>query len=778
MDTDNFDSNSESDNGHGNDGNSESSDSAEETEESDGDSDDEGLDGPLYPGARITVSEYMLSVLMFYVRDKESKVGLDHLLKLTELCCPEPNRCPRSWYRLKKLLLKGQEEPTRHAFCGSCEKKLEDFQANCDNCGSSEKSYCLTMSVKAQLQAMYKRPDFCDLLNYKNTRVKINVENYEDILDGIIHQELSRPGRPLANPNNISFFWNTDGVSIYGSSNYEVWPWYYTINELKDRYHPENVILGGISFGRKQPNPNMFMDTMIAEMAELKQGVDFKLSDPNTVRHVEVYTIGGICDLVAKAKFLNMAQFNGRYGCQVCKSVCKRINNKPVYKWQEVMKLRTTQETLREAEQAFNREPVFGVNGPTSLKMLAYDYIYTTMVDDLHCVYLGVVKYTMRLFFDFDYRNEDWSLYLDFDTAEERFSEVCPPNFVHRLPRKIEDSAKWKGSELKNWLLAYSLAMYFNLLPYRYYEHYKLLVVGIFLLSQKSVSEQDIETAQQLLDQYVYEFEKFYGKDKVLPVVHHLRHLPGCVRKFGPLPCFSCFHYEDMNGRLKCFVHGTRYAPDQIASGSLLLTSVAELKQKHLDPESRASKFCEKLQAPSNRRKRIHVTDEFQIVGTMKILRNVPDEVSNLLLHYEIEWDKLYEYKRLLQRGVYFETIEYTRTVKTDSTCVLYKNDDLRGIGIFQKFLRVYQRNYDGGCQAPNDCVIKHYAIISKMISTPIPLKTFPNLNYENGFRCDFTGEDLLIDIEETSFSSCFYINLKDQNHHFVFVSANNIADK
>ncbi len=36
----------------------------------------------------------------------------------------------------------------------------------------------------------------------------------------------------MSNPANLSLLWNTDGVPIFKSSNYSIWPLYFTINEL------------------------------------------------------------------------------------------------------------------------------------------------------------------------------------------------------------------------------------------------------------------------------------------------------------------------------------------------------------------------------------------------------------------------------------------------------------------------------------------------------------------------------------------------------------------
>ena len=46
--------------------------------------------------------------------------------------------------------------------------------------------------------------------------------------------------------------------------------------------------------------------------------------------------------------------------------------------------------------------------------------------------------------------------------------------------------------------------------------------------------------------------------------VHLLQHLPECVRLWGPLWAYSCFHFENLNGFLKSLFHGTRDMTKQV----------------------------------------------------------------------------------------------------------------------------------------------------------------------------------------------------------------------
>ena len=56
-----------------------------------------------------------------------------------------------------------------------------------------------------------------------------------DIYDGTEYCQLSKRGGflcPTTNPANISFVLNTDGVSLFKSSETSIWPIFLVINEL------------------------------------------------------------------------------------------------------------------------------------------------------------------------------------------------------------------------------------------------------------------------------------------------------------------------------------------------------------------------------------------------------------------------------------------------------------------------------------------------------------------------------------------------------------------
>ena len=66
-------------------------------------------------------------------------------------------------------------------------------------------------------------------------RPESSTDTISDIYDGAEYSLLSQPGGFLCrhtNPANISFSFNTDGVSLFHSFKTGIWPIYLSINEL------------------------------------------------------------------------------------------------------------------------------------------------------------------------------------------------------------------------------------------------------------------------------------------------------------------------------------------------------------------------------------------------------------------------------------------------------------------------------------------------------------------------------------------------------------------
>ena len=79
------------------------------------------------------------------------------------------------------------------------------------------------------------------------------------------------------------------------------------------------------------------------------------------------------------------------------------------------------------------------------------------------------------------------------------------------------------AAEYRSWLLFYSLPCMKGVLSEELFSHYALLVGGIYLLSQESISAADLKKAEILLAHFVEMLDVYYGM---------IGDLSLCARKF------------------------------------------------------------------------------------------------------------------------------------------------------------------------------------------------------------------------------------------------------
>ena len=634
--------------------------------EDDGQHEDYGWDFdddvPLYDMAPITVGESALAILSFYLKHNLPQTALSDMLELVDLHCrQEGNRFTKSLHQFKKYFANVQFPIVRHYYCSVCFKRCPSGDAICPNHNEGN-DFFIQIPLIPQLKALYKRPGFREKLNHKITRTKLSNDNYEEIYDGTVYKELSQPGEILSDPRNISLSWYADGVSIFKSSKSELWPFYLTINELpyNDRAKVSNALLTGIWFGKVKPQPGIFLEPLRADVTRLHQGVNLSWGiNPVHDITVKATVMCGTADIPAKALFLDFKGHNGTYGCAKCKiqsvNIRRGLN---IYPYRGNLEARTEEETTEHAREALelpamggSPADVFGVKGLSILSTFVHKYVQSVAVDVMHCAYLGVMKALMMLWFDAKYKDKDFSLRSYTNLVNQRLSKISPPSFVQRFSRTLNDIKYWKAHELKAFLYYYSVPVVRDLLPDLHFDHHKHLVLGLYLLNQRSVSEHDINVASDVLKEYCGLFEDLYGIENMTCNLHQLLHLPDIVRKFGPLWVTSCFPYEDMNGKLKKLVKGTRYAELQVCSGVSMLVKFAELIN-HIPANSRGGQFITAISDKNRRIKTVNISPRFSIVGKVTKKFVLPAEFQEAINESGAEGQNYFEFYRLMKYSV------------------------------------------------------------------------------------------------------------------------------
>lgn len=699
----------------------------------------------------------MIVILSLLIRYQLTGSCLASILEVIAMHCIQPNLCKKTLYFFKKFFRNIGVPLVRHYYCSKCLKKLPSRSSKCTKCKKFKGiSYLIEIPLLTQLQVFFKRPGFFASLSHRFTRKKQNEDNLEDIYDGKIYKKLSKNGNILSSVNNISLMWNTDGVPLFKSSKISIWPFYFTINELPfaERIKKENMILAGLWFGPSKPSPNLFLQFLQESLQKLYNGVNFTIHGKTNKVKVRGIVICGTCDSPARSLFLNTKQFNSKFGCPKCKIQTKKLRkNLRVYPHQDELNLRTSSETEKFAAKAHKKKkPVFGVKGPSVLSKITHDFIRTMTLDAMHCVFLGVVKRLLFLWFHSKFHGKSWSLSKFIKVIDKRITSLTPPSFVKRLSRNISDHKYWKASELKIWLLYYSLPILNDILPEPYLSHHKLLVLAIYLLSQKSVSKDMVDLADRALKEYVSKFQVLYGLDHMTSNLHSLRHLALGVLDFGPLWVTSCFAFESMNGILKSMVHGTKYAELQICSAANMLMCHAELKSKVLQVGSLAYKFCKKIEkSGTHRLKAYFVMEKIAIIGKCKQFNESFEKFRNCLTSFGLNiGSNLNVFYRLLKSNLVYSSEMYDAKFKTTTCCVKYRYNGVKSIGVVQCFLRMSTCSCGKNCNACYDNC-KLYAIVKKCKTTNNFFAPLQNtcLSFIHKFTNSQNEEYLLIDVND-----------------------------
>ncbi len=113
----------------------------------------------------------------------------------------------------------------------------------------------------------------------------------------------------------------------------------------------------------------------------------------------------------------------------------------------------------------------------------------------------------------------------------ECFLHCKVPYEVNRSTRHINEIASWKANEWKTWLIV-CIPILKGVLSDTYVNHLSKFVVAMTLLLRDRVTEEDIEKADQLINQFIVEAGDLYGQKVYTFNMHLLLHFPQCVRNW------------------------------------------------------------------------------------------------------------------------------------------------------------------------------------------------------------------------------------------------------
>lgn len=520
-----------------------------------------------------------------------SGAAISNLLTLLAAILPADSQVPKTKFLFDKYFHAFKKNVQYKLYCPTCKTLLSGIKGTvCTICDITYDRamhlkngyFFIYLPIEKQIRDLLSKCGRSIDLNYRFSREKECPTAIEDIFDGQLYRTIA-DGILMSDPNSLSISFNCDGVPIFKSSNFGIWPLQGVLNELPPKQRKENIFLIGLWFGTGKPTMTTFLHPFTEELRKLGS-IGMKWVKAGLIVCSRVFACICSADSVARCILQNIHQFNGLHGCSWCihpgESVAKGNGHCRVYtEGPKKYDLRTHKETETHGRKAYeDGEPVCGVKGPTMFSdLLQFDIVRGFVVDNLHCVDLGVTRQLGHLWFDSCNHGQLWYLGRHTSIIDSRLCKVMPPQEVTRLPRSVAQRAYWKGSEWHWWLFIYAPVVLVGLLPSPYFRHLLLLVEGAYLLTKSSITRHEVNRADLCLSKFVRNFDVLYGKANVTYNVHQLTHLAQTVIDWGPLWCYSSYIFEGFNMVLLRLFHGTQAVPQQIANSFLLYRAMTEL---------------------------------------------------------------------------------------------------------------------------------------------------------------------------------------------------------
>jgi hypothetical protein len=273
-------------------------------------------DKPIFPGSPVTMWMAIVMILSFITRHKLTKATVTDLIQLINLLFGGPvTGFQLTSSYIEKFIEKAKYGIEKHTYCTQCQVYIADVNSvdvcPVEGCHRNLRedgavSYFIVVPLLDQLCSLMSRVSICEIIF--GPKKQPNADYLGDITDGNVYKYMYSKCKHL---HFISMSWNTDGVSVFKSSKFSIWPLYMTINELPQhmRFKDENLILAGLWFGPKKPLMQTFLKPIYPMLHGLENG--FMIDTAIGKKKLHGFVIAGTADLPARALALNMIMFNG-----------------------------------------------------------------------------------------------------------------------------------------------------------------------------------------------------------------------------------------------------------------------------------------------------------------------------------------------------------------------------------------------------------------------------------------------------------------------------------
>ncbi|XP_011875886.1 PREDICTED: uncharacterized protein LOC105566468 [Vollenhovia emeryi] len=639
--------------------------------------DDEPFDDIImFEASQLTVRDVMTLTMAFSIRFKLSDIGREHLIDMIKLLAgPASRKVNISKYRFQQTFDHPDDKIKYHYYCDICNKTIiysgshENItrkKITCLNCSTqseiniNSKNYFMSIDLTYQLKMLVKNQDIKkEILQFQDSinRNKSN-ESVEDIYDSEQYKKI--------NNENIYLTYNvsTDGAPLTKSGKRGFWPLQILPNFLPPKSRFKFILLAGMLTTTKEPNSDLcslYFSKFNEEALRLYREGIVTTNLNNKVIVVKFCPLAFSVDSVCRPILQNRLQFNGYYGCSWCYHIGVYVKDVSGIRYPMQITdpdLRSKENYIRDVQVVISTKKISerGVKGKTSVSIIPQiDMIWSFSFDYLHGLLAGVDQQIYKQWTSTKTQCNFKLNHSDIKAIEKRLLTITPTHDIHRLPRSLKDRGKWKASEIKSWVLYYSLPCLGGIIKDEALEHYSLLVKSFYTLLKTKISQRELVECERDLLKFTGLYEIMYGTNNMTFNVHSLLHVVHSIKKTGPLWSNSTFPFESNIYKLKQFVNGPNGMDKQISRKHLQMFHFKTGNIEYSSVEIRD--FCSNLFTF----RRLSTYFDYGENNVLFVGKRSIDIIDGKLC-------KLY--KKCIYRGKVLHSIKYTRTKRTQDSVV------------------------------------------------------------------------------------------------------------
>jgi hypothetical protein len=470
-----------------------------------------------------------------------------------------------------------------------------------------------TLPIGPQLQVLWRSPESARSMRHRSERTQQIIDElqetgtiaeYDDIYQGSDYLRAVNEGRITA--NDMVLLLSIDGAQLYQSKHSDCWIYIWVIlDHAPDmRYKKKHILPGGFIGGPNNlKHPDSFMFPGVHHLAAIqKEGLRIWDGERKEIFTSRPFFAFGTADGPGMTHLNGLVGHQGALGCQTYCSMPGRHKKGASQYFPVALKPHNFDvagcnhgdinlwipRPLNPASYSSNLLLLLHSSNPTNYKKnrlqtgIVKPSLFSGLpenhtlgipncfpLDLMHLVSLNIPDLLLSLWRGTLYHEKDdnkstwdWAV-LHGDVWKEHGKVVASttphlPGSFDRPPRNPAEkiSSGYKAWEFLLYLFVLRPAVFWTVLPDRYWRHFCKLVFGIRIIHQRHIIKEKLQAAHRALVQFVEEFEVLYyqrNRDRlhfIRQSIHLLIHLALETVRVGLLSLLTQWPLERTIGNL------------------------------------------------------------------------------------------------------------------------------------------------------------------------------------------------------------------------------------